>query len=90
MRGKVNTPTHQTINNNIDLYECRKAAQSATADKLIKGLSARTSKAQDKGIKAYEKEVEKYEDKEKVSKKQEAALAKTRDTKVKKRIEKIE
>lgn len=43
-----------------------------------------------KGIKAYEKEVEKYEDKEKVSKKQEAALAKTRDTKVKKRFEKIE
>ena len=56
---------------------------------IIKGLSARTSKAQDKGIKAYQKEVEKYEDKEKVSKNQEAALVKTRDTKAKRDLKKL-
>ena len=64
-RGKVNTPTLQKKQQVIDLYECRKVAQSATADKLIKGLSARTSKAQDKGIKAYQKEVENMKTKRK-------------------------
>lgn len=87
-RGKVSTSSLQKINNIIDLYEDRKIVQYTTADKLIKGLSARTEKAQVKGNKAYDKAIEKYEDKERVSKKQEEALVKARDTKVKKRVEK--
>ena len=88
MRDKVSTSSLQKINNIIDLYEDRKIVQYTTADKLIKGLSARTEKAQVKGNKAYEKAIEKHEDKERVSKKQEEALVKARDTKVKKRVEK--
>ena len=69
------------------MYEDRLIVQYGTADKLIKGLAQRNDKARAKGEKAYDKAVEKYEGKERVSDKQEQALKKARDTKVKNRVD---
>ena len=87
VRNRVSTATLQKINNVIELYEDRLIVQYGTADKLIKGLAQRNEKARAKGEKAYDKAVEKYEGKERVSDKQEQALKKARDTKVKNRVD---
>ena len=86
--GKVSNSIQEKINNIVDLYEDRKIVQYGTADKLIDGLAQRNDKARAKGEKAYTKAVEKYEGKERVSDKQEKALKRARDTKVKKRVDK--
>ena len=87
VRNRVSTATLQKINNVIELYEDRLIAQYGTAGKLMKGLAQRNDKARAKGEKAYDKAVEKYEGKERVSDKQEQALKKARDTKVKNRVD---
>ena len=87
VRNRVSTATLQKINNVIELYEDRLIVQYGTADKLIEGLAQRNQKARTKGEKAYDKAVEKYEGKERVSDKQEQALKKARETKVKNRVD---
>ena len=87
VRNRVSTATLQKMNDVIELYEDRLIVQYGTADKLIEGLAQRNQKARTKGEKAYDKAVEKYEGKERVSDKQEQALKKARDTKVKNRVD---